>query len=244
MKTLELLEKDLFKMLEKTKFRKINCEFQDKLNSNIKDITSSRKTLTPTDKTSNLYKITKEKYKQLLHNSITKIYKKSNSNIIKIINDQCKKIANKKNIHGRIKVKGKEECLITLKDHKLNFENNATTRLINQAKNEIERISKMILENINKELRNKLQIQQWNNTTAVINWLKKNEKRNKYNFMIFDVKDYYSSISKKLLDDSINLAEQHIQLKEKISILSNTQEKHSFTTRKFRGKTKTPTFLM
>ena len=91
MNILELLEKELFKIVERNKFRKINCEFQDKLNSNIKDITSSRETLTPTDKTSNLYKITKEKYEQLLHNSITKIYKKSNSNIIKIINEQCKK---------------------------------------------------------------------------------------------------------------------------------------------------------
>ena len=197
-------------MLEKIKFRKINCKFQDKLNSNIKDITSSRETLTRTDKTSNLYKITKEKYKQLLHNSITKIYKNSNSNIIKIINEQCKKIAIKKNILDRIKVNGNEECLITLKDHKPDFENNATTRLINGVKNEIGRISKMILENINKELRNKLQIQQWNDKTAVINWFKKNEKRNKYNFMIFDVKDYYSSISKKLLDDSINFTGQRI----------------------------------
>ena len=141
MKTLELLGKELFKIVEKNKFQKINCKFQDKLNLDIKNITSSRKTLTLTDKTSNFYKVTIDKYEQLLHNSITKIYKKSNSNIIKIINDQCKKIANKKNLLDKIQVNGKEEYLITLKDHKPNFENNATTRLINQAKNEIERIS-------------------------------------------------------------------------------------------------------
>ena len=106
-----------------------------------------------------------------------------------------------------------------------NFENNATTRLINRTKNEIGRISKMILENINKELLNKLQLQQWNSTTAVINWFKKNEKRNKYNFMIFDVKDYYSSIRKKLLDDSINLTGQHIQIKrEDFNIIQHTRK--------------------
>ena len=66
MKLLELFEKDLFKIVEKIKFRKINCEFQDKLNSDIKGIKSSRKTLTPADKTSNFYKITKEKYVQRL----------------------------------------------------------------------------------------------------------------------------------------------------------------------------------
>ena len=47
-----------------------------------------------------------------------------------------------------------------------NFENNATATLINPAKNEIGRISKVIFKNINKELQNNLQLQQWNNTTS------------------------------------------------------------------------------
>ena len=37
----------------------------------------------------------------------------------------------------------------------------------------------MILKNINNELRNKLQLQQWNKTKAVINWIKKIENENK-----------------------------------------------------------------
>ena len=108
--------------------------------------------LTPADKTFNFYKITKEKYEQLLHNSITKTYRKANSNITKTINEQGKKIANKKSILDRIQVNGKEECFITLKDHKPNFGNIAMARLINPAKNEIGRISKVILKNVNKEL--------------------------------------------------------------------------------------------
>ena len=91
MKLLEPFKKDLYKIVEKIKFRKINCEFQDKLNLDIKGITSSRQTLTPADKTSNFYKITKEKYEQLLHDSITKTYKKANSNISKTIKEQGKK---------------------------------------------------------------------------------------------------------------------------------------------------------
>ena len=134
-KLLELFERDLFKMVEKIKFRKINCEFQNKHNSDIKGIKSSRKMLTPADKTSNFYKITKEKYEHLLHNSISKTYEKANSNITKTINEQGKKIANKNNMFDRIPVNGKEECFITLKDHKPNFENDATSRLINPAKN-------------------------------------------------------------------------------------------------------------
>ena len=91
MKLLKLFEKDLFKIVERTKFQKINCKFQDKLNSDIKDTTSSEKTLTPADKIFNFYEITKEKYEQLLHNSITKTYKKGNSNITKTMNKQGKK---------------------------------------------------------------------------------------------------------------------------------------------------------
>ena len=33
--------------------------------------------------------------------------------------------------------------------------------------------------------------------------------------MIFDIKDFYSSITKKLLHDSINFARQHVQIKRK-----------------------------
>ena len=99
------------------KVRKINCEFQDKLNTNIKDITSSRKTLIPADETCNFYKLTKEKYEQLLHNSITKTYNKANSSITKTINEQGKKIANKKNILDRNQVNDKEECFLILKEN-------------------------------------------------------------------------------------------------------------------------------
>ena len=65
-----------------------------------------------------------------------------------------------KDILDRIQVNGNEECFITLKDHELHFQNNATARLIHPAKNKIGTISKDILENINKELQNKLQLKQ------------------------------------------------------------------------------------
>ena len=65
------------------------------------------------------------------------------------------------------------------------FENNATAKLINSVKNEIGKTIKVILKIIHKELRNKLQLQQWNNTTAVINWFKKIEnKTNKKHYAL------------------------------------------------------------
>ena len=43
-------------------------------------------------------------------------------------------------------VNGKQNCFITLKDHKSNFQNNPTIRLCNPAKNELGRIKKTILD--------------------------------------------------------------------------------------------------
>ena len=40
---------------------------------------------------------------------------------------------------------------ITIKDHKENFDKHPTGRLINPAKNELGRISKLILDKINKK---------------------------------------------------------------------------------------------
>ena len=48
-------------------------------------------------------------------------------------------------------------------------------------KNEIGRISKVILEYINKELQNKLQLQQWNDTSAVTTWFKKLKAKSNIN---------------------------------------------------------------
>ena len=43
--------------------------------------------------------------------------------------------------------------------------------------------------------------------------------------MIFDIKDFYSSISKKLFDDSINFARQHVQIKiEDFSIIQHARK--------------------
>ena len=54
-------------------------------------------------------------------------------------------------------------CFFTLKNHKENFQNNPTVRLINPAKNDIGRISKVILDKINSSLIKQLKVNQWKN---------------------------------------------------------------------------------
>ena len=101
---------------------------------------------------------------------------------------------------------------MTLKDHKDNFENNPKTRLINPAKNEIGRISKVILDKINKLLKQKLGVNQWKNTASVLNWFKAIRDKQSHTFVVFDVKDFYPSISESLLKEAINFAKSHVNI--------------------------------
>ena len=108
-------------------------------------------------------------------------------------------------------VNGKQNCFITLKDHKPNFQNNPTVRILNPVKNELGRISKTILDKINVNLRNSLHLNQWKNTQEVIDWSKGIDNKQRYKFIMFDIKDFYRSISKELLTDAetiINLDDQ------------------------------------
>ena len=71
----------------------------------------------------------------------------------------------KKEVIKRIFLNGKQNCFITLKDHKPNFQNNPAVRLLNPIKNEFGRISKTILDKINVNLRNSLHLNQWKKLT-------------------------------------------------------------------------------
>ena len=98
------------------------------------------------------------------------------------------------------------------KNHEPNFQNNPTVRLLNPAKNELGRISKTILDKINVNLRNSLHLHQWKNTQEVIDWFKGIGNKLCYKFTIFDIEDFYPSISKELLNDALTFAETIINL--------------------------------
>ena len=60
-------EKRLITMIEKIKFRTVNCKFQHKLSSDIQEnIMKSEMLLAPADETSNFYKMDTQSYNDLL----------------------------------------------------------------------------------------------------------------------------------------------------------------------------------
>ena len=102
-----------------------------------------------------------------------------------------------------------------LKDHKENFLNRPTTRLLNPAKNEIGRISKHILQNINKILSEETKVNGWKNTESVINWFESIPNKHLYTFLMFDITGFYPSIKEKLLWEGIRFAKHYISITKK-----------------------------
>lgn len=224
-KEITAFEKDLYDVVKNLKFRKTKNNFQRTLNEDIKSIYSSNKTMTFADKTTNMYRLTKEEHEKLLTNAITSKYKKTNDKIKENINKKGKELFKGKNILNRLEINEESNCFISLKDHKENFMNNPTVRLINPAKNQIGRISKVILDKINLGLKEHLKINQWKNTKNVIDWFTKIEDKPRHKFIMFDIKDFYPSITEPLLMKALNFAEKHTRIpKEDIAIIKQARQ--------------------
>ena len=85
-KELQNFEKDLLDIIKLIKFQIVKDNFQRKLKEYISNIKSSPDVYTFADKTTNIYKLPPQDYKKLLHEIITKSYKKSPTLLEKSIN--------------------------------------------------------------------------------------------------------------------------------------------------------------
>ena len=197
-------------------FKRANTVFQNQLNKDINMINKDPLLFIPADKSNNLYKVSKDTYSKLLQDNITKSYKKSNVSVINNINKEAKVIAAELKLDDRIEQFNQREAFVTLKDHKVNFQNDPKCRLINPAKSEIGIISKHYLELINSKIREKTQMNQWRNTKSVIEWFKAIKNKSKSSFIKFDIVEFYPSISKKLLSKAIEYAQSVTTIGEKV----------------------------
>ena len=168
--------------------------------------------MTFADKTSSMYRLTKEEHNKLLRNAVTSKYEKTNAKIEDKINKKGKEILKNKEALHRLDINEESNCFSTLKGYKEKFQNNPTVGLINPAKNDIGRISKVILDKINSSLIKELKGNQWKNTQNVIEWFMKIEQKSKCKFIMFDIKDFYPSIKETLLMKAINFAEKLVNI--------------------------------
>ena len=65
------------------------------------------------------------------------------------------------------------------------------------------------MENINQHLVKLLHVNQWKNSASVIEWFKNIEDKKNCNFIKFDIRDFYSSITETILDKALLFAKQH-----------------------------------
>ena len=86
------------------------------------------------------------------------------------------------------------EYSITLKGYKGNFRSAHPCHLINPCKSEIGKISKSILENINRNLANLLQGNQLRNSESVIKWFYSVESKSQCKFIHLDIVEFYPSM--------------------------------------------------
>ena len=170
------------------------------------------------DKTTNIYKLPPQDYKKSLHENITKSYKKLPTLFENSINLEAKEIAAGVKLDDAIEYMAKTPAYTTLKDHKDNFRSAHPCRLINPCKSEIGKISKSILENINRNLLKLLQVNQWRNSESVIKWVYSLENKSQRKFIQLDIAEFYPSISEEILDNAILFARQHINIPEKTCV--------------------------
>ena len=116
-----------------------------------------------------MYCLSKEEYSNLLQNAIAAKYKKIDKHAATNTNKEGIICAREANIIDRIKINGTGNSFINLKDYKENFLNRPATRLLNPARNETCRIRKSILQNINKNLSEKIKGNGWKYIASIIN---------------------------------------------------------------------------
>ena len=171
----------------------------------------------------------RETYEKLLYENITKIYKKTDEKKVRAINVDAKKIAKDLELEVRIEKMQESECYITVKDHKEDFPRKISCRLINPSKLDIGKLSKIILDEINSDVLSSVQVKQWKNSQAVVEWFKNIRNKNNASFIVFDVESFYPSISPELFHKAINFVKTICDTPDKdISIIMQSRRTLSF----------------
>ena len=105
-------------------------------------------------------------------------------NIPKRINRKARKIVKTFDVTDRVDTMAKQECFVTLKYHKEDYRTNPKYCLLKPTKSQLGKISKQILQKINKTLRSKLNLNQWQNSREVIKWLKNIQQKSSRTFSL------------------------------------------------------------
>jgi hypothetical protein len=231
---MKAFEEDVIHLVSNVKFRKISDPFLNNIPRDMEKVNSSGNVLIFADKTRNVYEGAPEAYNKLLTDNITKTYKLGSDDITDDINVELKKITSNLSIADRVDTMARRNAFVTLKDHKENFYSNPKCRLINPSKSELGKVSKIIIDDINNNIRSTLNLNQWKNKESVISWFQAINDKPNHMFLSFDIVEFYPSISEHFLDEVISWAQTLTDITEqKISInIRRARKSLLFMTRK------------
>ena len=117
------------------------------------------------------------------------------------------------------------EACITVKDHKEDFPQKPSFRLINPSHSELGKVSKRILDNINKHIIEHTKVNQWKNSASVIEWFKAIKDKQQCTFIVFDIESFYPSISLDLFDKVLIFAKEIIPIADSdLQIMMKSQK--------------------
>ena len=87
-------------------------------------------------------------------------------------------------------------------------------------KKKLGKISKKIIGQINQEILKKTDVNQWKNTSNVINWFNNIENKKDCFFIQCDIKEFYPSITEEILEKAISFAKSLMDIDDhKISFV-------------------------
>ena len=201
-------------MVKNIKFINVCNNFQSPLTTDVTKINKSSNLFVPADKSNNLYELSADSYKKLLKENVTASYQKTATSTLDRINAEANPIAHNQKLEDRIESFPLRDAFIRLKDQKENFRNHPKYRLINPAKSEIGKISKHLLDTINVFLRKQSGLNQWRNTASTLSWFNTISDELNCRFLMFDVVEFYPSITEKLRTDAINFANDCVNIND------------------------------
>ena len=209
-------------MVKEIKFRKMRNNIQLKMYEDMRRITESDGIFVKSDKSGNLYEIEKGKYKQMMFKEVVKHYRKATPDLENELNSEAKMLAHGLGIVDRVEKYNTNNCFITIKDHKSDFKTNPECRLINPAKTQIGRVSKIIVQEICDSLRLALNINQWRSTKDCIKWFEECDKDDRCSFIKYDIREFYPSITERALDRALDLAKEYMVIPlDKVEIIKH-----------------------
>ena len=129
---------------------------------------NSSKIIILADKTRNYYKCDLQQYEKLVTENISKEYRKANENELNQVNMEAVKIAKNEKLENKMEIFTPDEAYLKIKDHKPEFPQKISCRLINPAKTDVGKLSRIILRENVMELRDRLKFNQWESTNEVL----------------------------------------------------------------------------